>query len=295
MKKFIFFLFLLLPIVVFGQEFKAPINVSFFTGTSIAQKNSNNQSYWYGLYLDYMFGKNGTYFGLASVASQSHYQSNTANSLYTGKNSSLGGGLAFGKYINYIGRKTDAYFGTNALLRYDQDIGEGSSVTNGILGKYSMTRSDLLLSGELNINFLKRAKSKEDKSNYHPNLFPRTQIRLTFQEPLSSQQNSFWNEDPIVESLLWSKTAYAAELRQSICQFGGKTMLEPKAIVAYNYYQGDKSHWFLSGVEIGLKKQGRDNFLSVYFLMKRQIGNFQSHLNDSQFVIGLNITPSNIK
>jgi hypothetical protein len=93
-----------------------------------------------------MFGKNGTYFGLASVASQSHYQSNTANSLYPEK-FHLGGGLAFGKYINYIGKKTDAYFGNKRIMRYDQDIGEGSSVTNGVLGKYSMTRSDLLLSG----------------------------------------------------------------------------------------------------------------------------------------------------
>jgi len=296
MKKIFFFiLFSGLIYPIFGQ-FRDPLNVSLFTGTSVAQQNVNNQAYWYGLYLDHMFVRTRNEFdiGLAATASQSSFKSNDATSLYNGQSASLGGGLALSKHVYYLGPKHDGYFGATSLLRRDQDIGEGRSVTNGALGVYTMTQTDLLLSGELNLNLLKRVKSLEDTSDYNPNLLPRTQLRLVVQESLQSDKSSFWNNNPINESLVWSKAAYLGELRQSIYQFGNRVLLEPKLIAGYHYYRGNESHWLLGGAELGIKNLEMDNFLSLYFLVKQQMGNYQENLNSRQFIIGLNFSPSNL-
>lgn len=297
MKKIIFFLFTLIGFSTAFSQFKNPLSVSFFSGTSIAQKNTNNLGYWYGLYLDHALIRTRNEFdiGLAAVASQSDFRSNDTSSSYKGQSSSLGGGLALGKYINYIGNKTDAYLGVNTLLRRDQDIGEGLSITNGVLGEYSSTQTDLLLTGEVNFNILKRPKNLEDTTGYNQNLLPRMQIRLVFQESLNSDKSSFWNGNPINESLAWSKAAYTGEIRQSLYQFGKRVLLEPKIIGGYHYYRGNNSHWLLGGIDLGFKNQGRDNFLSLYLMIKQQTGNYQENLNSRQFVIGLNFSPSNFK
>ncbi|MGI6374205.1 MAG: hypothetical protein ACOX0C_02620 [Patescibacteria group bacterium] len=289
MKKLTLIL-VMMPALAFGQ-FKNPLSLTLYGGTSVAQQNANNQGYWYGLYADQaLIAGNGWAFGLAVTASQSHYRGNDLSSKYEGINSNLGGGLFLGKYINYFFPKTDSYLGINSLIRRDLERGEGISPG----GTYTMSQEDLLWTGEVNFNLLNRPKNIGDESGYNPNLFPRFQLRVAGQTPLRSAKTDYWNNVPITESLVWSKAALVIEAKQSLYQFGKKTLWEPKLIGGYHYYNGDRSNWTLYGLELGLKSPGKDNWLAINFMVKQQVGVYLENLNSRQFVIGLVFSPSNI-
>lgn len=277
---------------VFGQFRDDRVNISLFTGGYFAEQNANNRGYWYGIYAEYMPIKTtgGFNLGFAGVASQVGFKSNDTLNYYEGSSTDFGFGLAGGKYSEFFTNTYSSYLGFNLMVKASQDIGEGYSVgEDGKLGKYSMQQKDVLLTGEINLNLLKTF-------GYRKNLFPRTQLRLTFQEPLNSGKSSFWNDRPIRESSLWNKAAYSAELKQSITQIGRfDLLLEPKIWLGYYHYKGDGSNWMAIGPELALKKRGWDDFLSLYFLVKKQVGEYDPHYNSTQFVFGLNFMPFNIK
>lgn len=297
-KKIVFFVLIFsLSLSAFGQ-FRDDINVSLFTGISSAKKNANNKGNWYGAYVDYAVIKTPNFwnFGICAVAAQTEFRSNDRSSYYNGSSSSFGAGLAVGKYFDYFTMNSSAYFGSNLMLKSNRDVGEGKSLqTNGQLGNYLMTQKDQMISGELNINILK--KSGESSLYYRDNIFPRFQMRLMFQDSFNEKKSSFWNNNPIKESSLWDKAAYSIEVKQSIYQIGRYNVLtEPKLIVAYNYYTGDKSKWVAYGSEIAFKKRGHDDFLSVYFLVKQKLETINlNDLNSTQFVLGLNFSSNIIK
>jgi hypothetical protein len=292
MKRIVIVLFLSLFAFSANSQFRENVNISLFTGGYVSQQNAYNKGHWYGIYAEYMPIKtpNGFNFGFCALASQVGFKSNDTLNSYQGSSTDFGFGLAGGKYSEYFISTHSSYLGFNLMIKNSQDIGEGLSIGNdGKLGEYDMRQKDIMISGEININLLKNF-------GYRENLFPRTQLRLTFQEPLNSDKNSFWNNTPIRESMLWNKAAYGAELKQSIVQIGNfDLLLEPKLYTGYYHYKGDKSNWFGIGPELALKKRGWDDFLAVYFLVKQQLGDYMPHFNQTQFVFGLNFMPFNIK
>lgn len=286
-KKILFFLFFVGLACSSSAQFRNDANISFFTGAYAAQKNGNNNGGWYGMYFDYLGLKTPSNwkFGFCALASQSKFKSNERRTTYDGSSTDFGAGLSLGKYTESLFPNFAGYFGTNLMFKDNKDAGEGETAyDNGSLGRYSMTQEDLMLSAELNINILKKTG----------NLFPRTQLRLLFQKPLSSERSAFWNEMPI-GSTPWNKTSFQGEFKQSLFQFGNQTLFEPKVVINYQHYEGDGSNWWALGPEFALKKKGFDNFLSVYFLVKKQAGNYGTNLNGTQFVVGLNFMPFNIK
>jgi hypothetical protein len=66
-------------------------------------------------------------------------------------------------------------------------------------------------------------------------------------------------------------------------------------MVGFHDYVGDNSRWISVGPEIALKKAGWDDFLSLYFFVKQEVGNYEANLNSRQFVFGVNLMPFNIK
>ena len=273
-------------------QFRDNVNVSLFTGGYAAQQNGHNRGHWYGMYVEYMPIKTASGFnlGFAALASQVGFVSQDSVNQYKGSSTDFGFGLAFGKYAETLTRSHSGYFGANLMIKRSQDLGEGLFIQdNGQLGRFNMQQKDLMLTGELNINLLKSFGWRE-------NIFPRTQLRLTFQEPLRSERNAYWNNSFIRQSALWNKAAYSAELKQSLTQSGRMDLLlETKIWTGYYHYKGDKSNWLAIGPEFALKMRGWDDFLSVYALYKWQIGNYEPHLNSRQFVVGLNFMPFNIK
>jgi len=295
-KLFLFSILFVMALPVSGQ-FRDKVNISLFTGGSAAQQNGNNQGYWYGLYMDYMIITTDNFWnlGLCTLASQTGFKSNDLRSNYNGSNFNLGAGVTVGKYFEFLTNSKSGYFGSNLLIKSNQDTGEGTSIgSDGVLGKYSMTQKDIMIAGELNINILKRPGL--EGLEWQENIFPRSQLRLTFQEPISSQKNSFWNNIPINESAMWNKASYGAEFKQSLYQIGSYDLLtEPKIIAGYNYFKGDKSNWWIAGGEIALKKRGWDDFLSVFFVVKQEFGIYTPNLNSRQLVLGLNLQLTNLK
>jgi len=292
MKNIIYLLmliFVLAPWPAQGQ-FRNDINVSLFTGGTVAQQNVNNQGYWYGVYAEWLPVKTVTGFnlGFGVVASQVEFKSNDLKNKYNGASTDFGLGLVMGKYSEFLTPSYAGYFGFNALLKRSKDVGTGKSILdNNQLGTYKMNQEDWLLSTELNMNLLKTY-------GWRDNIFPRTQLRLVTQFPLKSSRDSYWNDEPILNSALWNKASYSAELKQSLFRTGYYTFFEPKAYFGYYFYRGNKSHWLEIGPEFAFHKEGSDDFLAIYFLVKKQIGHFEPHLSSTQFVIGINFIPSNI-
>src|SRR5680860_86650 len=275
-----------------SSQFRDNVNVSMFTGGYFDPQNANNNGYWYGAYAEYMPIKttNGFNLGFCAVISQVEFQSNDTLNSYEGSSTDFGFGIAGGKYSEYFTMNHSSYFGFNLMLKKSQDKGLGMSVGNdGELGKYDMQQNDVLLSGEINMNLLKRF-------GYRENLLPRTQLRVTYQTPLKSNKSSFWNDVQIYESMLWNKAACGVELKQSIVQIGRFNFLvEPKVYSGYYHYKGDKSNWVAIGPELAFKKRGWDDFLAIYCLLKQQVGDYKPHFNETQIVFGLNFMPFNIK
>ena len=292
MKKLVIVLIFGLLALSASSQFRDNVNISLFTGAYFAQENANNNGYWYGIYGEYMPIKtlSGFNLGFCAVASQVEFQSNDELNSYEGSSTNLGIGLAGGKYSEYFTGNHSSYLGFNLMIKKSLDNGVGLSVGNdGKLGRYNMQQEDILFSAEININLLKRF-------GYRENIFPRTQLRLIYQEPLKSTKNSFWNDVTINESMLWNKAAYGAELKQSIVQIGRFDFLvEPKLYGGYYHYKGDKSNWVAIGPDLAFKKRGWDDFLAIYFLLKQQVGDYEPHFNETQFVFGLNFMPFNIK
>jgi hypothetical protein len=295
-KKIVFLAFLIVAIISqvsqVTAQFRENTNVSLFAGGYAAQQNGNNNGYWYGIYAEYMPIKtaNGLNIGFCGVASRVEFKSNNTLNFYNGSSNDFGAGIAAGKYAEYLSQKYSGYFGANIMLKSSQDEGLGKSVQqDGQLGTYTMTQDDLIFSTEVNINLLKTFGIRE-------NLFPRSQLKLMYQKPLKSEKVSFWNKSLIQESMLWNKAALGAEFKQSIYQIGRfNTLIEPKIMVGYRHYTGDNSQWISIGPEIALKKRGWDDFLSIYFFVKQQVGDYPQNLNSTQFVLGLNFSPFNIR
>lgn len=291
MKK-ILITFLLCSMGFFAfPQFQDNVNLSLFTGGFVAPQNANNNGYWVGAYTELMHRfPNGFNAGFCAVGSKSEFQTNDTVMAYEATSFDFGAGLAMGKYFEMFTLTHSAYIGGNAMIKFNQDHGESQAIgLDGRLGHYSATQKDVMLALGLNFNLLKNFGMRE-------NLLPRTQLRLSLQEPLSSKKSAYWNEYHIREALLWNKAAYSAEFKQSIFQAGSfNVMFEPKLYLGYYHYKGDGSNWCAIGPEIGLKMRGWDDFLSLYFLVKKQVGEFKPHFNDRQFVFGLNFTPTNIK
>lgn len=293
MKRFfIFFLVLSLALPSFSQ-FRDNVNVSLFAGTYFAQQNTYNRGGWYGMYTEYMPIKTagGLNLGFCAVASQVSFNSQDSLNQYKGSSTDFGLGLAVGQYVEFLTHTYSGYFGASLMIKHSQDLGQGTTIIKpqNSVGRYSMQQKSKMLEGSININLLKSFGFRE-------NLFPRTQLRLLWQKPLSGEGQSFWNNVPIKESNLWNKASYGVEFKQSLFQSGQFDLLfEPKLWGGYYHYVGDKSNWLAIGPEFALKMRGWDDFLTFYFLVKKQVGEFELNLNSTQFIFGFNFMPFNIK
>ncbi len=287
MKKLIF-LFLMVGFSSLGTaQYQNNINASIFTGAYLSQKNTNNRGYWYGLYFEYLPIKTPSYFsfGVCFLTTYSHFKSNDWWSWYQGNSQQVGFGLVAGKYWEFFSTSQAAYLGGNVMIRDNQDRGKSKNYS----GEYRMIQDDLFLSWEINFNLLK-------EFGFYENLFPRTQIRFGGQTVIKSDKEDYWNDEKIPESILWNKASLFVDYKQSWLELGSfDQRYQFKSVLGYQFYQGDKTRWFIIGPEFSLKKRGQDDYLAIFFLFKKQVGQFEDHLNSRQFIFGLNFQPFNLK
>ncbi len=273
-------------------EFRGTTMVSAFAGGYAAQKNGNNQGNWYGMYLEhlpvrFLFSEyKHLNLGLSALASRSSYKGNDRTSEISDTNYEFGLGFGGGFYNYHFSKNSALYLGLNSLIKNSQEIVTGTNSLS--TGRYLANEDYLMWSSELNLNVMKTFESGLRS-------LPRMQLRLVYQRPLKTDRDAFWNTTPLSESSTWDKTAYMGEFKLSVYRFGKNLFFEPKVVAAYHYYEGDESQWAIGGVEFSLRKLNWDDFLSLSFSVKKQVGNYIPNLNETQFLLGLNFMPFNFK
>jgi len=284
----------LVPNFSSGQNaFQEKVNVAFFTGGFVRQQNTNNNGYWYGIYTDYVPLKspNGWAGGIFGLVSIYRFQDNDLENIYQGHGREIAGGLSFGKYSEYFSLRHSAFLGCNLGIRQSWDYGNGQNA----YGKSEVLQKDLMFSVNLNFNLLKN-------NGMHPRIFPRTQIMINYQRPIESSASATWNSKPVEDQGVWQKGFQEIIIKESICDIGinrGRDLfLEPKVLVSYRYENGNKNSYLVTGQEISLRKEGRDDFLAIFFTQKLGLKeqNFLGKPGRSlHFMMGLNFCPFNIK
>ncbi len=288
MKKQILFIIFLLYLTSSGfSQYKENFNVSLFTGAYFAQKNTNNQGYWYGAYGEYTPFKtiDDVSFGVAFLASNSSFGNNTRSSFYEGSSKQFGFGFTLGKYWDFFTFTHSAYLGGNLMLKKAVDEGEGTSWT----GYYEMKQEDILISSEINFNLFKAYTSMQ-------RFFPRTQLKVGFQRSLVSEKEDYWNGKTIPESVIWDKAGLSTELKLSFIELGSfENLTQIKAFIGYQNFSGDQSHWLFFGPEVSFKKEGKDDWFIISLFIKQKTGRYKASLNDTHFGFNLVVIINNIK
>lgn len=273
MKKILIIFILLCPLINYGQT------VSLFSGLVVARQNNNNLGYWYGVYgeIPIYKGLNYNNLSLIALASQSSYKSNDQLSTYKGESIDLGLGLAYGKWFEFFSSTHSSYLSFSSMLKSSFDKGEGRSFT----GLYESQQNDYILQLGANWSLIK-------SYGFNEKLLPKTELRLQYQIPISSNKEDYWNEFQGLNPIAWSKEAQLAQLKQSWFKVGLMTEVHFKTVHEYSYYKGDKSSWLGNGVELSVNKWQKNDFLQLYFVYKQNLKNAQP-LQAEQFVFGINI------
>jgi hypothetical protein len=243
-----------------AQDFKAKTNLVLFGGYSAEQQNINNNSWYTGLYGDWMVLKSSNdrwTFGPYLIFTRSSFTQNLTR--YSGRNWEAGGGLILGYYSENFSQNRELFLGSAIGVKEVLDQGKSSSRW---LGNYKGEQEDLLLVLNLNFNVFKRARVGST-------WLPRSQIQLNFQKSLTSNKEATWNNFPIM-SAVWDKAYYEVLAKQSICDWGWSQSLfcSPKIIGLSSYSYGSNEHNYGLGGEISLHKSSQDDFFSVYCIYK---------------------------
>jgi hypothetical protein len=282
MKKIIFIIvifFTCLPSISWAQT--GNTNLSLFTGAIVSVKNTNNSGYWYGVYADYMPVKTpeGFNLGISFLGAQSKFQNNTETSIYEGKTTQFGLGLNLGKYWEFFSLKNSAYLGGNLSFIKSFDEGRGQNFS----GIYQMEQNDLMLSAEVNFTLMKQYGRL-------PKWFNQSSFKVRLQKPMESQKEDSWNGEAIPESMIWNKSSNTLEVKQNILDIGKfENVMTTKLVLAYYSYQGDKSQWLVFGPELGLKKWEGNDYINLYFLIKKRLVEFEEDYNGLQLMFGINV------
>lgn len=273
-------------------EYRGTTMVSVFAGGHVAQKNVNNRGNWYGIYLEHLplqlliSEYKHLNLGLTALAAKSLYEGNDQEHKNSNTDYSFGFGIGGGFYNYRFSKNSAIYIGANSLIKRGQEIINGR--TSESAGRYLADGQYIVWSSELNINVMKTYESGLRN-------WPRTQLRLVYQKPIQNKRDAFWDAVPLSESAVWDKTVYMSELKASFYRYGKRVILEPKVITGYHFYEGDNSQWIIAGLELALRKFNWDDFLSVSFSLKRQVGDYTPNLNETQFLLGINFMPFNLK
>lgn len=298
MKKIIF-VFVLFGLIqahfsrAFGQGydggmFRDKSNLVFFTGL-VDRQASSDWGYYYGAYADYRIFKSANdkwsiapYF-VASRSDSKNLVDVKRNDFGVGasKNAEYGGGLSFGFYEPELTFRYQSFVGFSAGLRY----GREAQINELLKGIYESGQEDLFLSLGLNLHLLK-------SFGLRPDLFPRSQFQVTWKKPMKSEKIAFWDKKSI-PAYPWNKSYLEVMAKQSIFQ----NFLSPnsdiqcasKLIGLYSYSNGDKRSFYGLGAEFSLRRENRDNFLSLNITYKESL-----KFSDNYIIVGCNFNFSSL-
>jgi hypothetical protein len=262
---------------LFGQSSYSGTNDVVINGGIDAQThNLNTCGYFYNLYGDYnpirwvsFAGSSIRYWsaGLYGTASNTWFTQNLEH--YTGKQLQAGGGGALGYFNSSFSRTFQMFTGLNLGLIYSQSKGESS--------QFHSQQNDLLLYVGVNFNLLKQIGESD--------WWPRTQVQVSLQAPLSSKISSYWNDAPISGASSWNAGYYQVLAKESIVNYltGSSLYLSPKVLGLYSYATGNKESNYGVGGELSFHRPYLDDFASLYYIYKF------SDVSKNVFILGVTI------
>ncbi len=233
------------------------INLVGFGGAWANPKNMNNAGSWNGVYVDIGLTKQELalqpyscwQIALFGVASWSRFEDN--QSYYSASSQELGGGIAFGYYSEALLFRP-VFAGLSLGIHRSSD--EGKSVrTSGI---FRREQADWLVSVSLNLQLISRVS-----------WFNRTQLEVKWEAPITTSVSATWNQG-YVKAEIWNREYFDALLKQSVLEipYNQNIHLSPKLLLRYSYAAGDDDRAYGIGLELGIKKIGQDDFISLYYI-----------------------------
>lgn len=253
------------------------IDLVLYGGISAQPENLMSNGYYDGLFVDYILLKSGNQkwtYGPYAMMNQSRFTENLER--YTGRSSSVTLGNTMGYYDPNFFQSYESFVGLNVGIMYGVNKGESSSN----LGNYRSRQEDVYICGSLNFNLLK----KQDGCN----LFSRSQIQLSFQKPLLTKREAYWNNKQLGGEP-WNMTHYEAMVKQSIIDwYVCGPYISSKIISNLSYAAGNKKSEYGVGAEMSIHQKGAEDFVSVYYLYK------WSNRDKNVFCFGLSVNVSAI-
>ena len=284
-KKFIFFVFffavLLSETVAQYSSFKNKLNLVGFAGL-VDRQSFDQTGYYYGLYGDLMLLRSkDEKFSLGEYAVVSRSDSYYNNQQSIQRNLEYGGGINFGYYEPEFSRTSHSFIGLSLGLiqgKEKQDV----SVEDGL---YESWQEDLFLSSSLNLNLMKFGPM------YH--WFTRSQIQLSWKEPIKSSRVAYWNGQPSSGAKVWDKTYVEVLAKQNVYKnyLSRRSDLcySPKLVGFYSHSQGDSRSFYGLGAELALFREYHDDLLSLGAIYK-----VSRNFSDNYLMVSLKINFSQL-
>jgi len=261
MKKVNVFLFVLMAVFAINHRanaqtyssFQEKFNLVGFGGHEVQQKNTGVNNQYAGLYIDWLILKNQHWMlGPYVIADVSRAEDNMA--WFTGRGYELGAGATLGYFSWDFSLSHKLYTSLSAGIKFNNSTGESEH-----RGNYRETQRDILFAANFDFDLMKKQNIA---------FLPRTQLITSFQAPLNTEKEAYWNDAPI-PTTPWNKSDFKLVGKQSVTswRFGGwQTCTALKLIGLYEYTQS-QSLWGL-GAEISEFKLDKDDFVLVNCLYR---------------------------
>jgi len=291
MKKKLFFVFALGLLLTFQvksvnaqlyDKFQEKTNLVFFSGLVYKQNNPTDKGVYYGVYADYLAFKSSSghlSFGPFAVLSCSSSQYSLGNGLNEYEN--YGGGISAGFYNPDFSFKHQIFIGMSLGLNYGRERQQVKEAT----GIYQAVQEDVFLNTGLNFSILK-------SFGLQPDLFPRSQIQFHLKLPLKSTKEAYWNNEAI-QNEPWDKTYFEVIAKENIFQapigWRQEFFYAPKLVGFYSYQAGDSRSYYGLGAEVSLRREYRDDFLSLNVIYKES-----QSFECNYWIVGLNFNLSSL-
>lgn len=256
------------------SSFTNSYSIAAFGGGWLAQKNTNNNGHYEGLYFNLLFRPNSgaSSYGIYGLYSRSGWQDNLSR--YSSKTNEYSLGLIYGIYrsrvIGSYGMYSEINFGGDYLI----DRGEYKSQR----GNYYGEQTSRLLTFGANTNFFK------NENVSLATWFTRSQLEFNWHKSVYSQKEATWNKTPIHRLIdsPWDNSFIRVVARQNILSWPGSKNLyfSPKLMLGYEHQYGDGQNSFSLGIGAGLHQRNQDDWLKIGLWLKRSFA-----LNSSLFLL----------
>ncbi len=253
MKKFLVVIVVIVVAAVTPTLTLAQINSNVVIGNGLYYNANNDQGTYRYCYLDILPVKisESAALGLFALGSQN---SGMFEGNYKEKSHQYGGGLVLGLEPQYLLYNADIYIDFHLGYMYSQKDGEDNKGWNN-------KQEDHFL-------YFSTYAHIDNEFKYW---FYRHKLFVSAQYSFNSQEESFWEDNPI-DGQIWDMSTLQVRFEESVyrAQVGSWT-LTPKILMGYSYQLGDNSSYVEPGIGLDIFIKYYQNLLELHYQRKMSI------------------------